>query len=306
MIKYYYKNAKGKITSASRNREGSTLYLLKPSNEELRTIAKRYKLDLDILTDALDTFEVPRLDEDKGTLYLFVRYATTDEEVISTNLVLIIYRKDLLIFIANDGARGMIREALEQNKTDIPLDTIWSFLDLVNSGYEKTMLKINKKINEVKRNLASSHDISNKTFIELVRFEDQLSDFLAALNPTNTLLHKLGNKKIAPIFDIEEDEIEDIYLENLQLIEICIASQRTITNIREAYSTINTNNLNRLLKFFTSISIILTVPTILSSIYGMNVDLPLSHRPDAFLMVIAIQVIITLGFIAIFVRNRWL
>ncbi|MBP6005493.1 magnesium transporter CorA family protein [Candidatus Saccharibacteria bacterium] len=306
MIKYYYKNAKGKITSATRKRDGSVLYLLKPSNEELRNISKRYKLDIDILTDALDTFEVPRLDLDNGTLYLFVRYATTDEEVISTNLVLIVYRKDLLIFIANDGARGMIREALEQNKNETHLDTVWSFLDLINNSYEKTMLKINKRINEAKRNLAAAHDISNKTFIELVRFEDQLSDFLAALTPTNTLLSKLGNKKIAPVIEVEEDELEDIYLENLQLIEICRASQRTIVNIREAYSTINTNNLNRLFKFFTSISIILTIPTILSSMYGMNVDLPLSHRPDAFLMVIAIQVIITLGCVAIFIRNRWL
>lgn len=102
------------------------------------------------------------------------------------------------------------------------------------------------------------------------------------------------------------DTIEDLSLESGQLAQITKDTIRNMVNIREAYSTILTNNLNRVIKLFTSLTIILTLPTIVGTFYGMNVALPFAQNPYAFFGILGITIMLSLIALIIFIRNDWL
>jgi magnesium transporter len=128
--------------------------------------------------------------------------------------------------------------------------------------------------------------------------------------PTNVILNNLLGPtltgKFLELYENDKDLIEDLILSNGQLIDLCQANLKNIVNIREAYSTIVANNLNRTMKFLTSITVILTVPMIVGSLWGMNIPLPLANYSGAFpimtLGVLAVSIILLI----IFSKKKWL
>ena len=91
-----------------------------------------------------------------------------------------------------------------------------------------------------------------------------------------------------------------------QLIELCKGTLKTSVNIREAYSTIMTNNLNRVIKFFTALTVIMTIPMIVGGFYGMNIKLPFGNHPLAFFGVIGVTILIIATILTIFVKKKWI
>jgi len=156
----------------------------------------------------------------------------------------------------------------------------------INQVYNKFLTDISKNVRSVSVKLEK---IENKDVIRFVNFEIILNDFLTALNPINNLLQDLLSGKFLKLYEKDKDLIEDLSLGTGQLIERCRADLKTIVNIRESYSTIITNNLNRVIKLLTALTIILTIPTIIASIYGMNVRLPLADNPLAFNWIIFLK-----------------
>ncbi len=104
----------------------------------------------------------------------------------------------------------------------------------------------------------------------------------------------------------DRDLIEDLQLSASELIELTKSRLKTIQNIREAYNTIATNNLNKVFKRLTSIAIFMSIPTIIGGLYGMNVKLPLEDNPNAFWIIIAFTFAVTGLFVAFFRRKKWL
>ena len=133
-----------------------------------------------------------------------------------------------------------------------------------------------------------------------------LNEFLSDLIPTNSIINTLLANRNFKFTEDERDLLEDIKLSNNQLIELSKANLKTIVNIREAYSTIMTNNLNRVIKLFTSLTVLLTIPTIIASIYGMNVQLPFADQSWVFAGIIGLIILILAGLSLIFIRNEWL
>jgi len=108
------------------------------------------------------------------------------------------------------------------------------------------------------------------------------------------------------LYEDDRDLVEDIQLENQQIVESAKANLKTIQNIRSSYTAIVTNNLNGVIKLLTSLTIILTIPTILGSLYGMNVPLPFSESPHAF-STIALVAAVAMGAAAFFFsRRNWM
>ena len=138
--------------------------------------------------------------------------------------------------------------------------------------------------------------------MQFVLFENDLHDFNLALVKTNKDISSLLSRKIVPLSNPEHDKLEDVYLSNSQLIDICNENIRTIVNLRESYSTIITNNLNRVIKLFTSLTVILTIPTVISSFFGMNVVLP----NTTFMQIVFGTSLISTFALVIFIYKDWL
>jgi magnesium transporter len=124
--------------------------------------------------------------------------------------------------------------------------------------------------------------------------------------PQSVLLHTIVNGKYLRLYEDDKDIVEDLERTESELIELTKSRLRTLTNMRQAYDAIATNNLNATFKRLTSIAIFLTIPTIVGGLWGMNVDVPFQNNPHAFLYVLVIITVFVTGVVAFFHRKRWL
>lgn len=311
MFKIYHKTIKdASLKTLDKFKIGSWIYAQNPDEAELENLAKDFSIDIDLLRDAVDPYEVPRLEIDNGTAFIFTRAPLQEKNgrittlplliAVGPDFVLTLAQQQFLFF--NKFLDGKIDFTTTQ-KTKLLLQT---FSEIIYS-YNNYLTTISRQVRAISIKV---ENITNQNIVQFVAFEGILNDFLAALVPTNTilnnLLHSTSPRRILELYEEDRDLIEDLLLDNTQLIELAKANLKTIVNIREAYSTIMTNNLNRVIKLLTALTIILTVPMIISSFYGMNIDLPFAHNPWAFWALFGSTLVITVGLLTIFVRNKWL
>lgn len=306
MIKIYQKTVTDtNLRELSEFKVGSWIYVEDPSSEEIRRLSQDFSLDLSILYDALDPNEVPRVEEEDGVLYIFTRVPFSEDGKVATipllvavgeNFILTLSQEPLLFF--KNLTNGKIQFVTTQKTR-----SILQIFSEINSSYNSHITEIGKKVRSLGINLER---ITNSDIVQFVNFEGVLNDFLAALVPTNALLQSLLSGKNLKLYEKDKDLTEDLLLGNEQLLVLCRANLATIVNIRQAYSVVMTNNLNRVIKLLTSLTVILTIPTMIASIYGMNVHLPYGEHPLAFLGVLGLIIVITLLLLQVFKRNDWL
>lgn len=308
MVKYFYKNLKSrKFKEISSYRTGSWVYAESPTPSEIDDLAAKFKLEKGHLEDALDMDEVPRFETEGSINYIYTRFAyRTEQQQITTAPLLIVIGKDFIVTVTPKPMPRLQRfindelGAFTTQRTKLMLLIMNQIVD----EYERLLTQISRQIKTTRARLRVEQ-INNRDFIEFVIIEDELNEFLTALVPTNTILHRLLTGKHLALFEKDEDLIEDLLLSNEQSIESCRSNIKTIISIREAYSTIATNNLNQVIKLLTSLTVILTVPTIVASIYGMNVRLPFEDNVNAFWIVVGWTAVVTVALTILFRRQKW-
>lgn len=306
MINYYYRNLRSKHVSESADyRPGSWVCVQSPTPEEVEFLIERFKLDSGHLEDALDADEMPRLEKEGDLTYIFIRYAHTNEELeLETAPLLFIVGPDLLITIALHNLPRLQRflsgkvEFATTQRTKLVLQILHQTVD----QYEVFINNIGRQIKLIRSRLRG-HDISNQDFIDFVLIEDELNEFLSALEPTTAILRRLLLGRHIPLYAEDQDIVEDLLLNNQQSIEGCHANVKSIINIREAYSTISSNNLNRSMKMLTAATVLITLPNVVFGMYGMNIDLPFQDQPWAYPLIVGLSLIIA-GVVYIIGRKR--
>lgn len=293
MITYYYKTTKGSpFKKFKEAKSGVWVHAENISSDELFQITKNFNLDPDIVSDAIDPFEVPRIEREGNVDYIFTRYPIETDGKVSTVPLLIAVTRDHFITITPKSFDLIDRFENEKivSYTNRKTKLLIQISLEINRSYQKKVNAINKKIRNATNNL---EEITNKDLSDFVVFEKVLNDFLTSLQETNIILGKLLSGKHLKLYEEDKDLIEDLFLDNNQLIEMCKASLKHLVNVREAYSTIISNNLNRTMKLLTSLTLLLTIPTMIASFYGMNVHLPLEDSPLAFPLIALITIGIT-------------
>ena len=293
MITFYYRNIRERqLTKHALFRVGSWIHAESPTPDELKKLARDFNLELDLLTDGVDMYEVPRLEVEGKAVYIFTRFASFLNDQIVTAPVLIVITEKFILTICPIKASFLTALTTTKNLivTTQTNKSLLEILFLINKTYDNYLTKISKQIRTFEIRL---QNISNRDIVRFVELEGILNDFRPAIVRMNTILESLTSKKYLAFHEADQDLIEDIVLNNKQLIEQTDDSLVTLKNIREAYTAIMTNNLNQVIKLLTSLTVIFTIPTMIASLYGMNVRLPLEHHPWAFAFIVAIVVIST-------------
>lgn len=309
MITYYYKNIRSKsIEKLDKFKPGCWIYVEQPTRDEIKQLVDDHNLDPGHVRDVLDEDEMPRLEKDDNVTYLFTRFAYTGEHLqITTTPLLMIMSEHLFISIA---ARPIPRiekfsDAKINFNTTQRTKLMLQIMDQIVDQYEVFLNTISRQIKTIRARLRVE-EIRNKDFVDFVQIEDELNEFLSALTPTNSILRRLLIGKHMKLYDEDEDIVEDLLLNNEQTIEGCKSSLKTVVNIREAYSTIMSNNLNRIIRVLTVLTVLLSVPTLIGSFYGMNVALPYDDSPIAFGFIMFISFVISALLVLVFKKQRWL
>jgi magnesium transporter len=306
MIKYYYKSLRSeKVQELDEYKRGAWVYVESPTHEERAWLVERFKLTEGHIDDALDEDEMPRLEKEGDQSYIFVRYAykNADGELVTVPL-LFIFGPELLITISL--VRVPCLDRFLKSKVDFATTQraklVLQILHQIVEQYDSYINGTSKQIKLIRSRLRG-HEISNQDFIDFVVIEDELNEFLASLLPTNATLRRLLRGRYIPLFAEDQDIIEDLLLNNEQSIESCNSNIKSIVNIREAYSSISSNNLNRSMKILTVATVIIALPNMFYGMYGMNIGLPWQHQPWMFPALFTFTIVLTL-FVFIFARRK--
>lgn len=307
MIKYFFKSLRSeRVQELDAYKPGSWVYVESPSQKEIDELVKRFTLTEGHLQDALDEDEMPRLEKEGEQSYIFVRFAyKTPEGDMGTTPLLFIFSGELVITVSQ--VRIPALDAFMSGKisfaTTQRAKLILLILQQISEQYDSFISRTSKQIKLIRSRLRG-HEISNQDFIDFVIIEDELNEFLSSLMPTNATLRRLLLGRYMPLFAEDQDIVEDLLLNNEQSIEACNSNMQSIIHIREAYTSISSNNLNRTIKILTIVTVLIMLPSMFYGMYGMNIGLPFQHAAWAFPAMIAFTILVNILVVAIARKKR--
>lgn len=285
-------------------RPGSWVHVESPSDEDLEKLSKDLKLDLDLLKDGVDVNESPRIEKEGQATYIFTRYSLPETEKLTTSPLLIIYTEEMVVTICRLPFGGLDRLIEQGIFTSKRAQLVLAILTEINIGFKRRINSVNRRILQIRAQL-NRQQIDNKDFIGFIDIEEDLNDFLLVLEPMRAVLNNLLNGRYMRLYEDDKDLIEDLSLGTTELTQLATSLLATIRNVREAYSTITANNLNKVFKLMTSVTILLSIFTLVTGFYSMNIQLPFAENPGAFWVILVFTATI-IGFVAyLFRRKRW-
>lgn len=298
MITYYYKSLRSaEMQELESYKRGAWVYVEAPTHDEIEQLIKQFNLTEGHVLDALDEDEMPRLEREGDQTYIFVRVAyAPNRKELETVPMLFIFGGDYVITVSlkrlpylDSFMRSRVEFATTQ-RTKLILQIMHQIVE----QYDTYITQTSKQIKTI-RNRLRGHEITNQDFIDFVTIEDELNEFLSALTPTNATLRRLSLGRSIPLFEEDKDLVEDLLLSNEQSIEACRSNVKSIINIRQAYSSISSNNLNRTIKVLTFATVLIALPNTIFGMYGMNIALPAQESGNIFPFVILAVLLLVIG-----------
>ena len=282
--------------------KGAWINLVNPSEVEIKRVCENLRIQEDFIRDALDYEEKARIDkeEDDDTTLFIVDVPViekTEENYIYTTMPLgmIVVRDDF--FITVSLRKNKVIESFEKRKvknfqTYKKTRFIFQILYINSSYFLSNLKQINKETEIAEYILKNS--MKNRELLKLLSLEKGLVYFATSLKSNELVMEKTMRGKIIKLYEDDEDILEDAITENRQAIEMAQIYSNILNGTMDAYASIISNNLNGVMKFLTSITIVLAVPTMISSFWGMNVGLPFQNSPFGFFVMILISAGLTL------------
>lgn len=304
MLTIYHRVEKGKdlavVQSASR---GTWIHAVDPTRDEMQYL-EDLGIILENMEDALDPDELPRLESKDNISYFILNAPFSEDGRAQQAPILIAVAQDFFLTLSKVNFE-FIRNFISKPDTFTHLKTR-NFIEIAlwtTEQYLTTIRKISKAVYAKRTNLAhlTDDDIKN-----LVESEETLNKFDSSLVPLIGMLEKVMSGRIITVFQEDKEATEDLIIDARQCLAMCETSIRSIVNIREAYTAVITNNLNKVIKFLTALTVIMAVPTIVASVFGMNVGLPFADHNLAFLWVLLIMFALMGGGAVFFYFKRWL
>lgn len=282
--------------------EGSWIALIDPTATELVEIAETYGIDVDHLRAPLDEEERSRIEvEDNYTLILVdipMIEERNDKEWYGTIPVGIVVTEKMIFTVCLEDSPvlsafmdGRVRNFFTYKRTRFILQILYRNASM----YLHYLRIIDKKSDQVEEKLHKSQ--RNQELIELLELEKSLVYFTTSLRSNEVVLEKL--LKVDSIKQYPEDTelLEDVIIENKQAIEMANIYSGILSGTMDAFASVISNNLNIVMKFLATVTIVMSIPTMIFSAYGMNLNdkgMPFAQNPLGFLYVIVISLILSL------------
>ncbi len=278
--------------------KGSWVHLQNPTKEEIDGLNTRFALEPSYLRAVLDEEESARIERSGNQTLIVVdvpyvevvgesySYSTFPIGIVLVDDVIItITTKDTPIF--TDFIEERIRDFWTFKRTRFILQLLHR-----NSARFLSFLKqIDKASMFVQDKLQSS--MRNKELMQMMELEKSLVYFSTSLRGNELVLEKMMRLEMLNQYPEDTNLLEDVIIENKQAIEMCAIYRDIMNGAMDAFASIISNNQNTVMKLLTSITIIISIPTLIASIWGMNIDLPLTNNPNAFIILIGTAVILS-------------
>ena len=304
------KNTERGLETLNEFAAGTWIHVINPSPDEIARLQAELAAPPDFVTYPLDLDEQARTEKEDGSLLIVLRipysqgaradvpYTTVPLGIILTSLnIVTVCRTENGVMHDLVGGRVRGLSTAKRNRFVLHL------LLLTAQKYQEYLRHINRTVDAIEDRLQRSQ--RNRELLELLKHQKSLVYFTTALKSNELMLKRLQRSRLFEMYPDDEDLLEDALTEMQQAIEVVGISSSILSGMMDAFASIISNNLNAVMKFLASITIVLSIPTIISSIYGMNVHLPLQDLEHAFLVVLALSFGIALLVVAVFWKKDW-
>lgn len=276
MLKYY-KTLEGKLIQLAQEEPGCWIRAIHPTPQETEHLIKELGLDAGFITSSLDEEEASRIEQEEDQIFVVVdvpyRTEREDDTVVYTTLPLgVIITPQYFVTISStlsgvidDFANGQVKGIRTQFKTQFLL----TILLRIAQRFLLYLKQIDRLSGSVESQLGSS--AKNEALIQILGLEKSLVYFSASLRANETTLKKISRGRLVTLYEEDEDLLEDTLIEIHQAIEMTGTYTHILGSTMEAYANIINNNVNVVMKILTSVTILMTIPTMVFSYYGMNV-----------------------------------
>lgn len=308
----YFKSHGDEIVEEFTPTEGGWIALTNPTASEIREVANMYDIDVDDLKAPLDEEERSRIElEDDYTMVVVdipvIEQRNDKDWYVTIPMSIILTSKRIITVCLQDNPvlQGFMEGRVRHFNTAWRTRFILQILYKNASWYLHYLRLIDKRSEELEHNLQSS--MKNEKLIELLELEKSLVYFRTSLRSNEMVLEKLMKSEKIQKYPEDEDLLEDVIVENRQAMEMASIYSGILNGMMDAFSSIISNNLNIVMKFLASVTIVMSIPTIIASFYGMNVNaagIPFANSVYGFGIVILISIMISLLVAIIFQKFK--
>lgn len=322
MLRAYKSLDHAMVQTTDLSEKGIWINLVNPTEDEMTRVAEQANLMPDLLRAALDEEERSRIEVEDNQILILINVpieGQSDNRLIYDTVPLGIVVSDRLIvtvclqesIILNEFESGRPRSFFTYKKTRFLLQILYK----TATQYLRYLKDIDRRTTQVESQLHKS--MKNEELIKLLNLEKSLVYFTTSLRANEIVLEKLLRSvvvkadpeaqvasKILMMYDEDEELLEDVIVENKQAIEMGEIHSNILSSMMDAFASVISNNLNIVMKFLTSVTIIMALPTMVASFYGMNVALPLSGSPHAFGLILLASATLSLGGVIILRRMK--
>lgn len=308
----YYKTENERLTKMESAQVGCWISMVAPSEQEIQKISKQYNVDVDILKAAMDIDERSRIDTDDGYTMILVNVPTVEEqsdrELYSTIPMSIIRLQDAMITVCSEDSpvlHTFTNGKVKGFHTEMKSRFILQFLYYIATLYLQYLHIIDKKSEQVEDKLHKS--TQNRELIELLKLEKSLVYFTTALRSNEVVLEKLLRNELIKKYPEDSDLLEDVIVENKQAIEMANIYSGILSGMMDAFASVISNNLNIVMKVLAIITIVMAIPTMIFSAYGMNVNtmgMPFAQNHWGFTLIILVAVFLSVVTTLVFTKIK--
>jgi len=305
-----YWNFKGGLTQIDEWQPGCLVQVTCPVEDDVRFLEETLGMPDYFLTDVADADERARYDYDEGWLMIIVRIPhlknISSRSPYTTIPLGIVIKGDVIITICNQETRMMLDFVSHQKRrgegfTDAA-DFVFRLFLSSSVWYLKYLKQVGAIMEKAKRNL--DKQIDNKDLVGLSRLQDSLTYFATSIRGNETLLSKL--KFRLPVDELDAELIEDVNIEMNQARETTAIYINILNSMMDTYANIINNNMNKVMRLLTSLNMIIMFPTLIASLFGMNLVNGMEGVWWGFPLVVIISIVATVCGLFYFRYKRWM
>lgn len=308
----YFKNIDNHTVEIDKPENGIWVNLVPPlKDEEFNELSDVLDIPIEFLRDSLDIDERPRFEIEDNVRFIVLKTPTennsfNDSDAFYITIPICIILTHNHIVTVNSFDNGAIKKFLntfEKRHPDKRSMMVLKVFEKVVHTFMDHLKEINHRRNIYEQKLYDSN--RNEELLHLMRIQKSLVYFVTALRSNELLMLKIERTNFLGLNEEEREFLNDLIVDTSQALEMANVYTNILSSTLDAFASIISNNLNNVMKRLTSITIILSLPALVASIYGMNVDIPYQHTPHAFYIPIVLSLLVSVVIAGYFMKKKW-
>lgn len=309
-MKQIYKTFETGFEKIDTFEDGAWINLINPTPQEINEVSEKFDIEINHILSALDEEERARIEVDDNCTVIIVDVPIKESEegmgdYATIPMTIILGDKFIItaclknIKLLEDFSSGKVKGFFTYKKTRFILQLLYK-----NASYFLQYLRqIDRNSHKIEQELHKS--MKNKELIQLLDLEKSLVYFTTSLRSNEIVLEKMMRMESIKQYPEDKELLEDVIIENKQAIEMANIYSNILSGTMDAFASVISNNLNIVMKTLTSITIVMSVPTMIASFFGMNVPgIPFSGTTHAFVGIVVMSFILSAILAVYMIRKK--